>query len=162
MLESIRSFFAGHVDASVPDAAGQRDRVRIATCALLLEAAHADADFDAGEAREIGRIVARRFRLDEQHTEQLLALAEAEREEATDLYQFARLINANFTRAQKLAVVELLWQVVYSDGRLEAHEDALMHKVANLLGLQHRELIALKLRARDAHDAGAGPAAPEV
>jgi uncharacterized tellurite resistance protein B-like protein len=39
--------------------------------------------------------------------------------------------------------------VVYSDGVLDAHEDALVHKLSKLLGLKHEEAIALKLRARD-------------
>jgi uncharacterized tellurite resistance protein B-like protein len=47
-----------------------------------------------------------------------------------------------------LAVLELLWQVVYNDGVLEAREDALMHKMGTLLGVRHEELMALKLKVK--------------
>ena len=146
MLERIQKYFGQRMadDAPLDEAA----RLRIATCALLLEAAHADRDFSAEERRLVGELVARRFGLDEADTGDLLEMAEAERRDADDLYQFARLVNADFPRARKLAVVELMWRVVYSDGVLEAHEDALMHKVGNLLGVRRDELIALKLKVR--------------
>ena len=78
----------------------------------------------------------------------LLMVADQERRQSTDLYQFTRLIEDQFDRAEKLAVLEELWRVVYSDGQLEAHEDALLHKLCTLLGLKHQELIALKLRVK--------------
>ena len=38
--------------------------------------------------------------------------------------------------------------MVYSDQVLEAHEDALMHKMGTLLGVRHEELMAVKLRVK--------------
>ena len=93
-------------------------------------------------------MVAQRFGLAPDEVADLLASADRQRREASDLFRFTRLINEHFTRAQKFAVVELLWRVVYSDGRLEAREDALLHRVANLLQLRHEELIALKLQVK--------------
>ena len=78
----------------------------------------------------------------------LLAAAEQARWESGDLYQFARQINDSFPLPRKLAIVELLWEVVYSDGTLEAHEDALMHKMGNLLGIRLEDLMALKRKVR--------------
>lgn len=150
MLDRIQQFFNQRIADQAPldDAA----RLRIATCALLLEAAHADRDFSAQERRLVADLVARRFGLDQADAEDLLALAEQERLGADDLFQFTRLVDADFPRARKLAVIELMWRVVYSDGVLEAHEDALMRKVAKLLGVRPDELIALKLKVKG--DAG--------
>ncbi|MBE0564879.1 MAG: TerB family tellurite resistance protein [Krumholzibacteria bacterium] len=146
MLDRIQQFFNQRIADQAPldDAA----RLRIATCALLLEAAHADRDFSARERQLVADLVARRFGLDQADAEDLLALAEQERLGADDLFQFTRLVDADFPRARKLAVIELMWRVVYSDGVLEAHEDALMRKVAKLLGVRPDELIALKLKVK--------------
>jgi uncharacterized tellurite resistance protein B-like protein len=57
-------------------------------------------------------------------------------------------VDENYPKARKLAILELLWDVVYSDGVLEAHEDALMHKLGNLLSVRHEDLMALKVRVR--------------
>ncbi len=146
MLNSLKSFFQ---DKVAPGQTGDdADRLQVATCALLLEAAHADDVFSAAELKTIMALVGRRFNLTDEQTTELLHVADAERQRSGDLYQFARLVNESFSRERKLAVVELLWQVVYSDGVLEAHEDALMHKMGTLLGIRHEELMALKLRVK--------------
>ena len=89
------------------------------------------------------------YKLPRQDTPDLIVVAaDEERRKSGDLYQFARLINEQFPREQKLAVLELLWQVVYSDGVLEAHEDALLHKMGTLLGVRHEELMALKVKVK--------------
>lgn len=147
MLDRIQQFFSQRMGSQAP--LDEAQRLRIATCALLLEAAHADRDFSDEERRLVADLVAGRFGLGEDETAELLVVAERERRGAEDLYQFARLVNNDFPRERKLAVLELMWRVVYSDGVLEAHEDALMHKVANLLGVRHEELIALKLKVRN-------------
>lgn len=145
MFDSLRKFFA-EPDAGDRECGG--DDLRIATCVLLLEAAHADRDFSDVERERITDIVARRFGLSPADTADLLAAAEQERAGRDDLYHFARVINERYPRPRKLAVLELLWEVVYSDQVLEAHEDALMHKLGNLLGVRHDELIALKLKVK--------------
>jgi uncharacterized tellurite resistance protein B-like protein len=150
MLEGIARFFRSSMDPeAAPDGEGRR-RERVAICALLLEVSHADEEFSAAERDVVLSLVRERFGLDRAEAEELIRLALAERRQSTDLYQFTRLVDDTFTRAQKLTLLEELWRVVYADGQLEAHEDALMHKLANLLGLKHRELIALKLRVKDA------------
>ncbi len=148
MLEAINRFFRNQMApaGSVPQDDGHR--LQVATCALLLEIAHADDEFSTEEQETVVNLVRREFQLTTQETTDLIALAEIERHQSTDLYQFTRLIAEQYSRAQKLTVLESLWRVVYSDGRLEAHEDHLIHKLAKLLGLQHTELIAVKLKIK--------------
>lgn len=123
-------------------------RLRLATAVLLLEAAHADSEFNDDERASVTRMLQARFSLDDAAAAELLATAEQARWQSGDLYQFARQVNDSFPLPRKLAVAELLWEVVYSDGTLEAHEDALMHKVGNLLGIRHEDLMALKRKVR--------------
>lgn len=146
MFGSLKTFFKDNV---AEEGAGQDvDRLQVATCALLLEAAHADDNYAADELQTIMAAVGARFGLTPERTAELLHVADAERQRSGDLYQFARLVNDSFSRERKLAVVELLWQVVYSDGVLEAHEDALMHKLGTLLGIRHEDLMALKIKVK--------------
>ena len=48
-----------------------------------------------------------------------------------------------------MQVMEMFWRLIYSDDRLHAHEDHLVHKLATLLGLDHRYLIEAKLKAKE-------------
>lgn len=148
MLEGLRKLLAGERSSGQSEPVNDERRLRVATCALLLEAMHADETVDAAESSLLNASVAQRFGLPPEEVADLLAAADTQRREASDLFRFTRLINEHFTRAQKFAVVASLWRVVYSDGRLEEREDALMHRVANLLQLRHEELIALKLQVK--------------
>lgn len=147
MFDSISRFFQDRLAPSGNET-DDAQRLQVATCVLLLEAAHADDEFSQVEQERIVNLVQRRFQLEEGEAGRLVALAHEARRAEEGLYGFTRLVNENYTRPRKLAILELLWEVVYSDGVLEAHEDALMHKLGTLLGVRHEELMALKVQVK--------------
>ena len=156
MYSSLKNLFEKRLAVGT-EKVSEQEQLALATCILLLEAAHADDEFTEVERRTVGELLGNRFGLAIDETAELMALAEQEREKSPDLYQFAQLINDNYPQGRKLAIVELLWQVVFSDGVLAAHEDALMHKLGKLLGVRHGELMALKLRAKRTLANGSDP-----
>jgi len=138
MLESLRSFFSRHAEHPGASASAETEaqRLRVAACALLLELAHADDDFAPEEKRHIEEAMVRHFDLPIDVARELMDVAEERRREATDLYQFASLVNASYDEGQRMVLVEVLWRIVYADGKLSKHEDVLMRKLANLLELR--------------------------
>ena len=143
MIDRILSWF-NHDDE---DAAPREGNAARAVCLLLVSAARADGTFAADEAREIARQVSGFFELPPEETAELVTLAAGEDQQ--DLFAAARVLNEQFSTDRRREVLQLMWKVVFADGRLESHEDILMHRVAKLLNIPHRELIALKLAARD-------------
>jgi uncharacterized tellurite resistance protein B-like protein len=77
-----------------------------------------------------------------------LAQGEKKRTDSADLFQFTRYMNSNFTKQEKIEVMEAVWRIIHIDGHLEKHEDHFAHKLANLLRLTHKELIDAKIKAR--------------
>jgi uncharacterized tellurite resistance protein B-like protein len=120
--------------------------LRIATCALFLEIANIDDEFSEEERDSILAIIRSEYDLSEENALELTRRAMAELEGSVDLWRFTSLINENYTDEEKLRVVELLWRVVYADGKLDKHEDYIVHKLASLLRLTHKQLIAAKLK----------------
>jgi uncharacterized tellurite resistance protein B-like protein len=53
-------------------------------------------------------------------------------------------LNANLSNAEKEHLVSLLWQVVFADGRLDKHEDALVLKISDLLYVSRGRVMRLK------------------
>ncbi len=149
MFETLRKLMTQDVTAVAGDAANGDHRRRLATAALLLEVAWADDTADGAEKASIAGILRDRFELDAQESSALMDAAEAHRHDATDLYNTTVLLRAALSRHELRDVLEVLWRVVYADGVLDAHEDALLHRIARMLGLDHAELIALKLKVRD-------------
>ncbi len=125
------------------------ERISLATCALLLEMAHADSEFGDEEKNLIISILKDKFNLSNSDASELIDLADLERKESLDLWQFTHLINENFSRQDKFDVLKILWSVVYADGKVDMHEEYLMRKLSNLLDMEHRDMIESKIQARD-------------
>jgi len=127
------------------DAAHSTD---LAACVLLLEIAHADDEFTDAEAQRLHSILQGEFNLNADEAQALTQQAEAQRRESLDLYQFTETLNSRLSKAHRMRIVRRLWEVVYADGRLDGHEDHLMHRLGELLNLEHRDLIEAKLAAK--------------
>jgi uncharacterized tellurite resistance protein B-like protein len=152
MLEAIQRFvkerLVGRDETSTSgEAASPYSRVQLAACALLLELAHADNEFSPDERRHIESTVARHFGLDEAAVTELLRLAEAERAQSLDHFQFTRLVTAEYDLAQKMVLAEVMWGVILADGRLSDHETHLVRKMASLMQLEPAYLAEAKRAA---------------
>ena len=146
MLDVIKRFFSkATTDSEDPGKSDDHD-IKVATCALLVEMARIDESFTEKETETILDILKNTYGVSADHAEALMAEAEKELVESVDLWQFARLINENYSREEKIGIIETLWQVVFVDGKMDKYEDYLMHKMVKLLRLSHKELIDAKLK----------------
>ncbi len=148
MLDSIKSFFRSSM---TPEAGETRDPeskhdIRLAACALLLELAYADQEFTEDERAHLESAVRRQYGLKEDEADTLIRLADKERRQAVDLWQFTNLIAESYSLGQKMVLAEIMWGLVYSDGELAAKEDYLMRKICNLLRLEPGYLAQAKKR----------------
>lgn len=156
MLDAIRGFVARHIspaparDAATAPGAETGDRVRVAACALLLEVAHADGEFSAEEREHIEGALGRHFGIDDATRDELLALADKERRQSIDHFQFTRLITEHYDLGQKMVLAELMWGVILADGEVAKHEAYLVRKLANLLELEPAYLAQARKRASPA------------
>ena len=150
MIENIKKFFSEKIDTSDQESqVSSEQSVSIASCALLLEMAHADSEFSQSERDNIIAILQSNFDMTKDDASELLNLADLERKESLDLWQFTNLINQNYSREEKIKVAETLWRVIYTDGKVDKHEEYLMRKLTFLLNLQHQDMIEAKFKARD-------------
>lgn len=148
MLKSFQRFFdeflAPGTDEEAADA--QEHRLQLATAALLMEMGRADFDVHTMERDRVLSLLAREFRLSPHEAAELAGLGEAEGREAVSLFEFTRTLDEMLSTADKVRMVEMLWQVAYADGALDKYEEHLMRKLADLLHLSHRQLIQAKHR----------------
>jgi uncharacterized tellurite resistance protein B-like protein len=125
------------------------ERIQVATCALLLEVANSDDEFSDIERDNIVQILEKDFELSDEYAKELMELSDKEREESIDLWQFTNLVNEHYSIEEKIKIIEMVWKVIYADGKLDKYEDHLAHKLSNLLKLTHKQLIDAKLKMRD-------------
>ncbi|GMT41781.1 MAG: hypothetical protein IEMM0002_0192 [bacterium] len=145
MLDLVKKFFRKKTDENKTGDKSGHD-VRVATCALLLEIASVDGEFSGEEQRRIISIMEQDYSLSGEYVKDLIEESHRERKNSIDLWQFTNLINKNYSKNEKVEIIEMVWKVIYADGHLDKHEDYLVHKLANLLRLTQKELINAKLK----------------
>ena len=124
MLDSLKRFFSKPAAEGAKKATQttQHD-VRVATCALFLEMARIDNTFTDAEMELILSIMKDKYGLSAEHADALVAEADRELEHSLDLWQFAKLINENYSNDEKIEIIEILWKMVYVDGKMDEYEN---------------------------------------
>ena len=122
--------------------------IRVATCALFLEMSNIDGEFSKTERENIISIMKKHYDLSDEYVVALLEASHEELKGSIDLWQFTNLINQNYSMEEKLRIIEAIWRVAYTDGKLDKHEDYLVHKLAKLLRLSHKQLIEAKVKVK--------------
>src|SRR5437868_11355355 len=123
-----------------------RDSLPIAVAVLLVEAARMDDRFDDTERKVIERLLAEKFRMSPEQTQELLRKAVETGERSNQLYPFTRLAVERMDPQQRIGLIEMLWEVAYADGVLDPEEDALLRRVAGLIYVSDADRVAARLR----------------
>ena len=149
MLDRFKAFFEDKVAApAAEDGTHTPDEFHLAAAALLVHAATADAEFDALERSRIEWLCENRFDLEHDEAHALIEAAEREAEESVQLLRFTRTIKDGFSYDERVHLMEMLWEVVYADEVVEAHETMLMRRIAGLIYVDDRDSGIARSRVR--------------
>jgi len=154
MFDSFRSFIAEFVEGGKHPSQFADHDYRLAAVALLVHAATIDGDMSPRERDKLHAVVKRRFALDDATTDELIDKATLAEHDAVDLYHFTSLLNRSLDEEGRTRVVEMMWEIVYADGRRDELEDNLLWRAADLLGVSPRERIELRRRIGGEADEG--------
>jgi len=143
MINRIKALFAGD-GAELP----RTDELHVAAAALLVEAALLDGHFDAAERADIARLLKQRFALQDEEVATLIAEAELAVEETGQLYGFTRVIKDRYETAERIAMIEMLWEVAFADGAVDHFESNLIRRVGGLLFVTDRDRGLAKQRVQ--------------
>lgn len=146
MLDTLKRFFTPTSDTVTARQPRSEEDMRVAVCALFVEIARIDGIFSEKELATVITVLTDMYDVPPEHAKDLMADADKALENSVDLWQFASSINANYTIDEKIEIIEMLWRIVYVDGKMEPNEHYLMNKLSNLLRLSHNQLIDAKLK----------------
>ena len=146
MFAGFRNFVSRLTSGEVHPARFAESDYRLAAAALLIHAAAIDGNISELERNKLHAIIKRRFELDDQGTDELVAEATRAEEQAIDLYHFTSRLNRLLDEDARRRVVEMMWEIVYADKRITELEDNLIWRAADLLGISSRERIELRQR----------------
>ncbi|PKQ08293.1 MAG: hypothetical protein CVT72_00175 [Alphaproteobacteria bacterium HGW-Alphaproteobacteria-11] len=142
MLSAVKAFLLGPSKEPAPGF----DDLQIAVVALLVRAATTDADFSDEERRVIRGLAADSFGLSPTEVDALVAAAESEEASTLDLHRWAQAIKQGYDEAERVRLIEKMWEIVYADGVLDDYEANLLRRVAGLIYVPDRESGAARQR----------------
>ncbi len=133
---------------------------------MLVHVVSLDGEPSPTEKRKLHSLIESRFKLDPGTADRLIASATRVEGEAVDLYHFTSVIMRAVNEEGRLRIIEMMWELVYADGRVSEFEDNVVWRAADLLGISSRDRIDLKRRAAERQPApstgAAGIANPAV
>lgn len=144
MFDAIKSLLTDLAGRGRAEPAEMDDRV--ATAALMIHAIAVDGDVTAREKDALRASLTHAFQLTRAEADDLIARAGEREGEAVDLYGFTSVLKRRLDPTGRERVIEMLWDVVFADGKVHEFEDNVVWRVAELLGVSARDRIRLRKR----------------
>jgi len=127
-----------------------QDELRLATAALLYRAGNIDGNVSEIESRKLSNILKTHFSLSDAELNSLVETARETEEKSVDLYGFTKVITEQLDQKGRMAVIELIWQVILADEVIDDFEANLVWRVAELIGVSTRDRVLLKQKVMNA------------
>ena len=150
MLDRLRSLVRSLVEADDGPALAP-DSPRLAAAALMYHVIQADGELVEAERERFSDVLQEEFGLSGDSLTGLMAAAEAADEEAVDLYRFTSVLMQSYDAEKRVSFVEMLWEMVYADGRRHELEDNVVWRIAELLGVSGRDRVLMRQRVQERH-----------
>jgi uncharacterized tellurite resistance protein B-like protein len=142
MLNKLLAFFQQQEETT------ESHKPELAAAALLVEIMNADHELSAEESESIKNILFDTLFITKEVASELLETAKQQVHEASDLFQFTAVINATYSAAEKVSLIESLWKVAYSDKKLDKYEEHMVRRIADLLYVSHSDFMQTKNRIK--------------
>ena len=146
MFNSLRKLISDLGEGGKHPSHFEDDDYRLAAAALLVHAAAIDGSVSDAERAKLHGLIKQCFNLDDATADELVAEATEAEQKAIDLFHFTARLNRSLDEAGRARMVEMMWQIAYTDGVVTEFEDNLIWRAADLLGVSQSERIALRER----------------
>ena len=147
MFEKLREFIAEVVSPGAQDQQFDDTGYRLAATALMIHVISLDGEPSAIEKDKLHSLIETRFGLDPGTADRLIAAATLVEGEAVDLYHFTSVIMRAVDETGRVRIVEMMWELVFADGKVSEFEENVVWRAADLLGVSSQERIELKRRS---------------
>jgi uncharacterized tellurite resistance protein B-like protein len=144
MFESFRKLIGEFGEGGEHAARFGENDYRLAAAALLVHTAAIDGNISDAERIKLHIVIKQHFKLDDAATDELVAEATEVEQRSVDIYRFTSGLNRSLDEAGRARIVEMMWQIVFADGKVTEFEDNLVWRAADLLGISGHERIALR------------------
>ena len=119
----------------------------ILVCSLFIHAAKMDQNYTDKEKQIILKAMSDLYPNTNNNFNLILSEAEEKEKESNQILDFTKEIKG-CEKVFRLKVIEILWNIIYSDGISDMYESNLMRRLSKLLYVSDKEIGEIKLRTR--------------
>ena len=119
--------------------------IKNATAILLLSIANADNIIEKSEIKIIKEIIQDFFSIDNEEVFPIIENAIVELKQSTSYFEYAQILNKNFSYQDKLDFIFCIFEVAHIDEELHFKEQHLIKQISSILNIEHHDLIKIKI-----------------
>ena len=116
--------------------------------ALLIHAAKIDENYTENEKKIIKKVIMDLNEISSNQANELLKLAEKKEGESNQIIEFTKEIK-KYSMKFKLKIVEIIWEIVYSDGTSDDYESNLIRRICGLLYISDKDNGIIKAKVQN-------------
>ena len=80
---------------------------------------------------------------------EILKTVELYSKDSVSFHEFIEYINDNYTKNEKISLIDFMWRTAYADGILDTDEERLVRRVADLINIKDVEVLKLKDKSKN-------------
>jgi len=116
--------------------------------ALLIYAAKIDENYTENEKTIIKKVIIDLNKVSSNHADELLKLAEKKEKESNQIIEFTKEVK-KYSMEDRLKIIEVIWRIVYSDGKIDNYESTLIRRLCGLLYISDKDNGIIKIKVQN-------------
>ena len=119
----------------------------VLVAALLIHAAKMDENYTDAEKKIIKKALTNINNISSDQADNFVKLAEKKENESNQIIEFTREIK-KYSMEYRLKIIEVIWEIVYSDGISDSYEAGLIRKICGLLYISDKDNWVIKTKVQ--------------
>ena len=122
--------------------------VELIAAVLAYEIARSDGEITEEESNLLINEIKKISVKVEKNDDEVLSLIEKHSNDSISFHEFVEDINKDFSREEKISLIEFLWDMAYADSKLDVDEERLIRRIADLIRIKDVDVLKLKHKAK--------------
>ena len=135
--------------ASPAPEVNKKEDENLAAAALMVELAAHDGEISREEREHILTLLENKFGLSPEEALELFVEALATQNDSNHVMGFTKKIKDHFDEEGREHILELMWEVVFVDGKEDSYESNLMRRVSGLLYISDKKNGQIRKKVKD-------------
>ncbi len=118
--------------------------IELTAAVLAYEVARIDGNVSERELNILMEEIKNISKKVSKNEEDILKIIKIYSEDSVSFYEFVEDINKNYSKDEKLSLLNFMWRIAFADGRLDVDEEKIIRRLADLISIKDIEVLKLK------------------